>query len=135
MRKMPGCLTTSPQARKYEKVKTYEDLLAQPEGRFFAKTEFYSFLRNEIIGNKEYEDVRKFYETMRMRNLFDLNDLYNMQDTILLCKIFKNRAMAMMKKFPYNPHKYTSSNSLSGCFHRYLSKAIVTLPTKLEHDI
>ena len=33
----------------YEKVKTYEDLLAQPESRFFAKTKFYSSLRNEII--------------------------------------------------------------------------------------
>ena len=49
----------------YKKVKTYKDLLAQPEGRFFAETEFYSLIRNEIMGDKEYEDVRKFFKKFK----------------------------------------------------------------------
>ena len=40
----------------------------------------------------------------------------------------------MMKKYPYNPHKYTSASSLSGCFHWYLSKAIIALHTKPKHE-
>ena len=45
---------------------------------------------------------------------------------------FENRAKEMMKKFPYNPRKCTSVSSLSGCIHRYLSKAIISLPTQAE---
>ena len=45
---------------------------------------------------------------------------------------FENRAKEMMKKFPYSPRKCTSVSSLSGCIHRYLSKAIISLPTQAE---
>ena len=74
--------------------------------------------------------MRKFYETMRMQKRSDLNNLYNMQDTILLSKIFKNRAVEMMKKSHYNPRNYTSASLLSSCFYRCLSKAVIVLPTK-----
>ena len=37
-----------------------------------------------------------------------------------------------MQKFPYNPRKCTSASSLSGCIHRFLSKAIIALPTRAE---
>lgn len=47
---------------------------------------------------------------MRMRNLSYLNDFYNMQDATLLCNIFGNSTMEMMKEFPYNTGK---------CFHRF----------------
>ena len=39
----------------------------------------------------------------------------------------------MMDKFSYNPPKCTSASSLSGCIHRYLSKVIISLPTKAEY--
>ena len=38
----------------------------------------------------------------------------------------------MMRKFPYNPQKYTSVSLLSGCIYRFLSKAIIALPTQAE---
>ena len=38
----------------------------------------------------------------------------------------------MMQKFPYNPQKYTSAGSLSGCIHGFLLKAIIVLPTQAE---
>ena len=38
----------------------------------------------------------------------------------------------MMKKFPYNPDKYTSTSSLSSCIHWCLSKAIIWLQTQAE---
>ena len=53
-------------------------------------------------------------------------------DTITLCKIFENSTIKMMQKFPYNPWKCTSASWLSGCIHRFLSKAIIVLPTQAE---
>ena len=116
----------------YEKIKSHEDLDAAPEGDFFSKTKFYSSLKNEIIDAESYESVKKLWKLMRLNKLSELNDIYNFQDTVILCKIFENRAIEMMQKFPYNSRKCTSASSLSGCIHRFLSKAIVALPTRAE---
>ena len=68
-----------------------------------------------------------------MRNLGDMNDLYNMQDVILLCEIIENRFEKMHKNFGFNPRKCNSASTLSGCVQRNKSKVIITLPTKYEH--
>ena len=68
-----------------------------------------------------------------MRNLDGMNDLYNMQDVILLCEIIENRFEKMHKKFGYNPRKCNSASTLSGCVQRNQSKVIITLPTNYEH--
>ena len=62
----------------------------------------------------------------------ELNDIYNFLETIILCEIFENRAREMIRKFLYNPRKFTSASSLSGCIHTFLSKAIIALPTQAE---
>ena len=67
-----------------------------------------------------------------MKKLLDLNDIYNFQDTIILCKIFENRANQMMNRFLYSPRKCSSVSSLSCCIHRFLSKTVIVLPTKAE---
>ena len=69
---------------------------------------------------------------MRLNKLSELNDIYNFQDTIILCKIFEDRTKEMMQKFRYNPRKRTSASSLRGCIHQYLSKAIIALLTQAE---
>ena len=69
---------------------------------------------------------------MSFKKLSDLNDIYNFQDTIILCEIFENIATEMANKFPYNPRKCTSISTLSGCIHRYLSKVIISFPTNAE---
>ena len=68
-----------------------------------------------------------------MRNLGDMNDLYNMQDVILLCEIIENRFEKMHKKFGYNPRKCNSASTLSGFVQRNQSKVIITLPSDYEH--
>ena len=40
-----------------------------------------------------------------MRNLSDLNDLYNVQDLILLLKTTENRFQEMQNECEYNPRK------------------------------
>ena len=116
----------------YEKIKTLEDLDVVPEGEFFSKTKFYSALKNEIIDDEDYENVKRFWRAICLKNLSELNDIYNFQNTIILCKIFENRVRKMTRRFPYNPQKCTLASSLSGCIHRFISKAIIALPTQTK---
>ena len=116
----------------YEKIKFHENLDAAPKGDFFSKVEFYSSLKNEIIDDESYESVKKFWKLMSLNKLSKLSDIYNFQDTIILCKIFENRAIEMMEKFPYNLRKCTSASSLRRCIHRFLLKEFIALPTQTE---
>ena len=68
-----------------------------------------------------------------MRNLGDMNDLYNTQDVILLCEIIENRFQLMHDKYRFNPRKCNSASSLSGSIERDLSKVIIALPTSKEN--
>ena len=68
-----------------------------------------------------------------MRNLGDLNDLYNTQDVILLCEIIESRFQAMQNTYGFNPRKCNSASTMCGCIEREMSKVIITLRTKLKH--
>ena len=63
-----------------------------------------------------------------MRDMSDLNDLYNAQDMILLCEIFEKRLQAMYEKSGFNPRKCSSASKLSGCIQREQSKGILAAP-------
>ena len=76
--------------------------------------------------------LTEFWQTLNLKKLSDLSNINNFQDTISLCGMFENRAKEMIKKFPNNPRKCTSASSLSGCVHRYLSKAIIALRAQAE---
>ena len=54
-----------------------------------------------------------------MRDLSDLNDLYNVLNVILFLEIIKNRF----------PRKCNSPSKLSGCIKKEQSKVILALPT------
>ena len=60
-----------------------------------------------------------------MRNLGDMNDLYNAQDVILLCEIIENRFQAMNDTYGFNSRKCNSANSMSGCIERAMSRTIL----------
>ena len=68
-----------------------------------------------------------------MRHLGDLNDLYNVQDVILLSEIIENRFETMYKTYGFNPKKCNSASAMSGYIEREMSKIILALPTKLDH--
>ena len=53
-----------------------------------------------------------------MRDLSDLNDLYNAQDVILLLEIIENRFQAMYNKSMYNLRKCNLASKLSGSIQR-----------------
>ena len=104
-----------------------------PEGDFFAPTEFYSALKQKEVSDSDYESRKHLFETLKMRNLSDMSDLYNVQDVILLAEIIENRFEDMFKKYQYNPRKCNSASTLSGCIQRDLSKVILTIPTCNDH--
>ena len=116
----------------YEKIKKLKSLLATPDGDLFDDTEFYRSLKQQNVTFVEYENCRYLYKTFKMRNLGDLNDLYNIQDVILLCELIENRFQIMQEKFDFNPRKINSASTLSGCVQRDVSKVKISLPTCYE---
>ena len=101
----------------------------EPEGKFFKKIDFYSSLKNKIVSDKEYEDVKKLFTILKMRNIGDLNELYNFEDAIMLCKIIWIKVSLMNKKWKFNPRRCNSVSTLIGCIHRSQGKFIIALPT------
>ena len=110
-------------------------MLLQPQSKARA---WYDFRKTRILQFAQKRNyfrycLQKRKKILCMKNLSVLNEIYNMQDSILLCKIFENRATEIMKECPYDPCKSTSTSLLSGCFHRFLSKAIISLTICAKH--
>ena len=114
----------------YENIEKIDLLCsATPEdGIFFTKDEFFSSLKNKEIDNESYENAKMLYLLLKMRDLSDLNDLYNVQDVMILLEIVENRFQLMQNKFGYNPRIINSASKLSGCIQREKSKCIIALP-------
>ena len=108
---------------------TLETLLQTME-IFFSLTIFFFCLKDTVMSDEEYEDVKIFYKTLKLKNLGELNKIYNLQDTIILCEIFEQRSSHLQESFKYNPRK---CNSASGCVHSEKSKCCIALPTDTEH--
>ena len=88
----------------------------KPEnGIFFSKDQFFSTLKGKIVDDEEYANSKTLYTLLKVRDLSDLNNLYNAQDVILLLEIMENRFQAMYEKSMYNPRKCNSGSKLSGC--------------------
>ena len=88
----------------------------KPEnGIFFSKDQFFSTLKGKIVDDEEYVNSKTLYILLNVRDLSDLNNLYNAQDVILLLEIMENRFQAMYEKSMYNPRKCNSGSKLSGC--------------------
>ena len=100
---------------------------------FFLPHHFYSSLKDDIMTREEYENVKKFYQTMKLKNLGEFNKIYNFQDALIICEIFEQRSEHLQKLFNYNPQKCNPTSSFNGCVHRNKSKCLIALPTDAEH--
>ena len=81
-----------------------------------------------MVDDESYENAKQLFVILKMRNLSDLNDLYNAQDVIILLEIIENRFQKMQDKTGYNPRIINSASKLSGCIQREKSKCILALP-------
>ena len=114
----------------YEKVESINSLSVKPEnGVFFTRDEFFSSLKGESVDEISYQNAKTLFLTLKMRDLSDLNDLYNVQDVIILLEIIENRFQKIMEMTDYNPRIINSASKLSGCIQREKSKCILALPT------
>ena len=69
-----------------------DSLDLKPENEnFFEMAEFYSEIKQKSVSIEDYKNSKYLYLTLKMRNLSDMYDLYNLRDVILLCELFKNR--------------------------------------------
>ena len=71
----------------YELIVGMESFFLAPENNFWEKTEYFSELKQSAVDDNDYENSKYLYETLKMRNLGNMNDLYNTQDVIFLCEI------------------------------------------------
>ena len=117
----------------YELVKDMNLFFLKPDNDFWSMTEFYSELKQKHVTEQEYNESQFLYQTLKMRHLGDLNDLYNAQDVILLSELIENRFQFMQDKYGFNPRKCNSASTLSGCIEREMSKVIISFPTNVEH--
>ena len=110
-----------------------ESVFISPENEFWEKTEFFSELKQSVVNDDDYENSKYLFQTLKMRNIGYLNDLYNVQDVILLCEIIENGFQAMQDTSGFNPRKCNSASSTKGFIEKEMSKIVLALPTKYEH--
>ena len=68
-----------------------ESFFIKPDNEFWEKSEFFSELKLSAVDDESYENSKYLYQSLKMRNLSDLNDLYNTQDVILLTEIIESQ--------------------------------------------
>ena len=117
----------------YELIVNMKSFFIMPDRDFWEKTKFFSELKQNAVNDEDYEHSKYLYQTLKMRNLGDLNDLYNAQDVILLTEITEHRFQAMQDTYGFNPRKCNLASSMSGCIQREMSTSILALPTKVKH--
>ena len=100
---------------------------------FFSEEEFFSTLKGQSVNKEDYDNSKKLFVLLKMRNLSDLNNLYNIQDVILLMVVIENRFQEMQNETGYNPRKINLASKLSSCIQREQSKHILALPTNNCH--
>ena len=108
--------------------------ISPEEGFFFLPHQFYCSLKETIISKEDYDSVKKFYQTMKLKYLGELNKLYNFQDIIILYEIFENRSSQLYK----SSLNITRESVIPQVFLVVVStetksKCLIALPTAAEH--
>ena len=118
----------------YEKIDSINALQKRPKnGIFFSEERFFSTLKGQSVNKEDYNNSKKLFVLLKMRNLSDLNDLYNVRDVVLLMVVIENRFQDMLNEAGFNPRKINSASRLSGCIQREQWKCIPALPTNNFH--
>ena len=69
---------------------------------------------------------------MKMRNLSDFNDMYDVQDVYILGVITEYRWQKFKEDTGFDPRCFTSASTLSGAIERVKSKIVIIYPKELE---
>ena len=71
-----------------------------------------------MVDDESYENSKKLYILLKMRNLSDLKDLYNGQDVMILVEMIENRFQSMQEKSGYNPRIINLASKLTSWIQR-----------------
>ena len=77
------------------------------------KEAFYSKLNLENITYKDYEHVKKVWETFETKNLGEYHDLYVQCDTFLLAEVFENFRNKCIEIYQLDPAHFLSAPGLA----------------------
>ena len=114
----------------YDKMVSIDSLNIKPKnGIFITKDELYSTLNRRAVYEEKYNNSKLLNTLLKMQDMFDLNDLHNVQDVIFLCEIMENRFQNIIEKSGCNPRNCNSACKLSSCIQREQPKVILALPT------
>ena len=125
-------LSSGKETIPYQMITDFDSLNIKPEKDFFEQEKFCSCLKEDNISTEEYENVKKFFNILKLETPGDLNRIYNFQDTAILCEIFESRSALLQKLFKYSPKICNSASSFSGCVHKLKSKCRIVLPTNAK---
>ena len=90
-------LATGKETIPNEMITTYNSLDISPEDRnVFLLHHFYSSIKDYIMTMEDSKNVKQIYQTMKLKNLGELNKIGNFQDTIILCK-YLNNGLSILK--------------------------------------
>ena len=75
----------------YEKIISSDGLDIKPPRQFFERTEFFIILKQQNVSYEDYKISFYLWNTLEIRNLSDMNNIYNAQDVVLSNYIIENR--------------------------------------------
>ena len=97
------------------------------------KEAFYSELNLENITDKDYEHVKKVWETFEIKNLGEYHDLYVQCDTFLLADVFENFRNKCIEIYELDPAHFLSAPGLA--WQACLKKTKVELESLTDIDM
>ena len=132
-------LSTEKGTIPYKMITRYDFLDISPEqDNFFLLHHFYSSVKDTIITKEEYENVKRFYQTLKLKDLAKLNKIIIFK-TLLSFARYLNSALVIYKislklilENVILHRKCNSTSSFSGYVHRDKIKCLIALPTKLN---
>ena len=101
-------LSTGQGTIPYEIITRYNSLDISPEeSNFFVRHNFYSSLKDSIMTKEKYNNVKTFYQTLTLKDLGELNKIFNFRGTVLLCQIFEQCSGQLQNLFKFNLENVT----------------------------
>ena len=77
------------------------------------KYQFYSFLNDEHISDKDYKHAQNVWNTFKLTSMGDYHDLYLQSDILLLADVFENFRKTCLKYYKLDPCHYFTSPGLA----------------------
>ena len=113
----------------YENINSWERF---DEKTIPPKEAFYSELNLENITDKDYEHVKKVWETFEIKNLGEYHDLYVQCDTFLLADVFENFRNKCIEIYKLDPAHFLSAPGLALQARLKKTKAELELLTDID---